>query len=156
MEATKTTPQIDWAQLIRDGRFNAYRQAHPEIAPNLSDLNLGGMVLEGLDFHSCRFVETSLVRTDFHHCNCMAAEFTGANLEGAQFLDQTDCSDAIFDGANLQDALFAEGSLRGASLHRADLHCCSFTEMDCTDLKIDANLDTVDFVDCLPEGFGPD
>lgn len=158
METIDLVERVDWAQLIRDGRFNGWRQLHDRVAPDLSGCDLGGMVLEGLDFSSCSLRGTNLRNSHLYGCNLTAANLCGACLHDATVAEQSSCADATFDGADLGGCCFSEVSLRGATFLGANLHGVSFHEADCADAQFDENADLslAAFYNCQPEGFGED
>ncbi len=158
METTDLVERIDWAQLVRDGRFNGWRQFHDRVAPDLSGCDVGGGVLEGLDFSSCSLRGTNLRNSYIVGCNLTAADLTGACLAEATVAEETCGADTVFDGADLQGCCFSEVSLRGATFHGSNLHGVSFHECDCADVQFDseADLSLAVFYNCQPEGFGED
>lgn len=149
---------VDFRTLIAAGEFNAWRQDHPTVTPDLSGLDLGGLVLESTDFSSCNLQGVKFVRAYLGRCNCTAADLTGADFEGASLVDRCSLADAVLDQTHLQGTCFSECDLRGATFHGADLRGSSFVGCNCTDLQLDpeADLSLTDFSDCTPDGFGED
>lgn len=80
--------------------WNAWRAAHADVRPELSEAHLYGLDLIGVDLAGA-----DLRRADLRGTNLSDAVLVGANLEGANFfkvvLDRSDLS-----GANLIDAQF--------------------------------------------------
>jgi uncharacterized protein YjbI with pentapeptide repeats len=103
--------------------WNAWRAAHADVRPELSEAPLYGLDLIGVDLAGA-----DLSKADLRGTNLSDAVLIGANLEGANFfkvvLDRADLS-----GANLTDAGFLSvGQLVAArnwqSTYRAlDLAC---------------------------------
>jgi Pentapeptide repeats (8 copies) len=103
--------------------WNAWRTAHADFRPELSEVHLYGLDLIGIDLSGA-----DLSKADLRGANLSDAILIGANLEGANFfkvvLDRADLS-----GANLIDAHFLSvGRLVAArnwqSTYRAlDLAC---------------------------------
>ena len=91
--------------------WNKWREEHPKIRPDLSDVSLVGANLRG---------------ANLNHVDLSYAILTGANLINANLSD-TNLSDADLTGANLSYA-----NLYGADLSYADL---SYTVLTHTDLN---------------------
>lgn len=77
--------------------WNTWREANPEVQPDLSGANLKG--------------DNRLARVNYSRANLQDADLTNTILEGADLRE-----------ANLQQAHFAQANLRDADLCGADLH----------------------------------
>lgn len=97
--------------VLRQGveAWNAWRQAHPAIRPDLSGAYLR--------------------RADLSDVLLSGADLRGANLRKAD-LSRADLDRADLGGANLRKADFSEASLRGANLDDADLSRADLGEAD--------------------------
>jgi uncharacterized protein YjbI with pentapeptide repeats len=90
--------------MLRSGvsEWNAWRMAHADVRPELSDAHL-----YGLDLIGANLGEADLRRADLRGTNLSDALLIGAHLEGANFFKAT-LDRADFAGANLIGALFLQ------------------------------------------------
>jgi hypothetical protein len=102
--------------LLKQGAepWNAWREQHRGIQPDLSGADLSGLNLRG-----ARLKEVNL-----RHANLNNTKLSQANLI------QANLSFTRLAGADLQDADLSGADLRGADLHRADLACAYLTGAD--------------------------
>jgi uncharacterized protein YjbI with pentapeptide repeats len=106
-------PPSHYRTLLGEGAaaWNAWREAHPNVAPDLSHLDLSGLDLGGCDLSHCEMVGTSLRDCDLSGTNLSFAILRGAELRSA-----------VFDATDLTSASLFEASLGGADLRRARIH----------------------------------
>jgi hypothetical protein len=95
--------------------WNTWRQAHPEIRPDLSNASLIGASLGGADLSSANLIDANL---------------GGANLYG------TNLSNADLIGANLNFAGLYFANLTSADLTSADLTSADLTSADLTGARV--------------------
>ncbi len=86
--------------------WNAWREEHPEIWPDLSGADLRQLDLSGVN----------LMRVNLRRANLMACNLSGAYLSEAM------CSEASLLAANLSEAYLLEANLSRVNLTGADLH----------------------------------
>jgi len=98
----------------------AWRDANPEVVPDLSDLDMENFNLVGIN----------LRKAELHH-----SHLDDANLRDAD-LSEADLSDATLRRANLSDALLKNVSLRNANLNRADLFRVKMPHADLRNAKL--------------------
>ncbi len=124
------------------------------LGPFLSNANLSGSNLRGIDLRGANLSGADLSGTDLSGANLCdvdlrGADLSGANLSGALLrranLRRTSLSRACLIGANLQDAALSNSdligaSLSGANLCRADL---GLADLSLADLR-SASLDGAD------------
>lgn len=109
--------------------WNAWREAHPTIYPNLAGVDLSELDLVGIDLGESNLDSANLSRTDLTQAN-----FSKANLTEA------DLNRAIAKSANLREA-----SLMGADLERCDLSLADLSRVSIENADLsDANLRGVD------------
>lgn len=106
--------------------WNNWRQAYPEIEPDLRNINLSGMSLTGVIFE-----KTDLTRANLKRANLYRANLNQVNLCNAD-LDLATLSRANLQRANLSGATLISGNLiladlRGANLSRARLNLAEMT-----------------------------
>lgn len=163
--------------------WNRWRkQLHPDIKPDLSDLDLCKADLSGFDFHDTNFLQCNLAEAVFvdanldaavlTDCNLQRANFEGAhilnavmmnaNLEGAflagLFAPGVLFIDARLDGADLRESdftesKFANASLVGAQLQASVLHKADFERSNLSNADLrEADLSNASLVDTVVEG----
>jgi len=137
--------------------WNAWREQHPEIYPDLSeadlseadlsfanlskvnlystDLNLANLShadLTGATLSHARLIEATIRKTTFNHADLTKAELTGANLDGATLLQanlsRADLAEATLYKADLTRATLSHAHLSRAFLSRAFLSHADLTE----------------------------
>jgi hypothetical protein len=119
----------DAAQLKRLKRsvkvWNNWRAKHPDVAIDLSGVDLPKAALRGVDLRKADLSGAFLFMADLTEANLTGAHLAraflwratlvGANLRGA------DLTEATLIEANLRQADLRDASLAGADLHQADL-----------------------------------
>lgn len=136
---------------IKEGveAWNRWRDAHPEINPDLS-----GATLSDEDLRKANLRRTNLQRADLENADLAEADLWDAELQYAHLVEvdlncaklagadlrYADLSDADLSDTNLRQAILAGTRLISADLSRADL-----TRAD----LITANLDSVDLTDAI-------
>ena len=93
--------------------WNAWRNQHPDVIPNLSNANLHAMDLSGADLHSANLSGADISLVFFNFANLSNANLSKANLYGANLCD-ADLSKAKLIGANFNGV-----KLFGADLSEA-------------------------------------
>ena len=94
--------------------WNQWRQANPEVVPNLSRSDLCGAILTGINFEGA----------DLSLAYLRGADLTKANLSGAKlssYLEGANLGHAILTHASLYAALLDSTTFSGANLSRAYL-----------------------------------
>jgi uncharacterized protein YjbI with pentapeptide repeats len=93
-------------EILKQGveAWNKWRNEHPNVLPNLSEVYVGETDLGGAHFSS----------TDLRAANLESADFGGADLASA------DLSYAFLNGANFRRSYILETNFNGASLNGAD------------------------------------
>ena len=137
--------------LLRQGVavWNQWRKEHPETAIDLSEANLIGANLRGVDLSSAISVDGYLSHVDlsfanFSKANLREADLSGATLSGATLSD-TNLIRANLSAADLSEADLSEADLWKANLTVADLSRADLTvaDLNSADLTL-ANLSSAD------------
>ena len=112
MNAGKRMAYVGHEAVLNEGveAWNQWRNAHPKIAPDLSDL-----VLSGLNIRGANFSNTIMNGCDLNNTDLRGVKFDGANLSDANL------SDVNLSSANLRSADLRGSDLRGAWLSNANL-----------------------------------
>jgi hypothetical protein len=97
--------------------WNAWREEHPDIVPDLNAANLSSTDLRGTNLS-----EANLSRAGLNGANLWMADLTGANLSWAN-LSSTDLR-----GTNLSEANLSRAGLNGANLNAANLSEADLTK----------------------------
>ncbi|HXD29513.1 MAG TPA: toll/interleukin-1 receptor domain-containing protein [Pyrinomonadaceae bacterium] len=123
-------------ELIKKGSviWNAWRDANPDVMPDLSGADLLYLELARADLSkanlgSVDFSYANLIGSNFSNSNVSGAVFVGANLDGADFTG-ADGSDADFSKANLTRAYLNSGRFGNAYLADAFLNQANLTDAD--------------------------
>ncbi len=100
--------------------WNAWRQEHPKIVPNLRGaslrgIDLSGAQLQGVDLTGAHLREAHLRRANLHKTRLSEADMRWADLDGAD-LRETQMRQADLSGAHMREA-----DMRGVYLREADL-----------------------------------
>ena len=117
------------------GVWNQWREAHRDIRPDFSEVdlrevNLREADLQGADLHGASLAyvdltEANLADADLHGAHLGGANFFLASLHGADLhgasLGDSDLGKADLDGADLRDAYLGYANLHGADLRGTDL-----------------------------------
>jgi uncharacterized protein YjbI with pentapeptide repeats len=114
--------------------WNQWREANPQVRPNLYNADLYDKQLKGINFARANLVGAHLMRTDltkadFHFCDLTCANLMAATLDGANL-----------DGADLFCANFARASLRNAQVRRTNLMGAVLVETDLTQAQLTESL----------------
>jgi len=144
-------------KIIKQGviAWNAWREAHSDITPDLRAADLSGAELTGGNFEGANLEEANLKNANLRKANFERADLTGAHLQRAQLrsanleaakLYGTDFLKARLIGANLQRTDLRRANLAGAHLGGANLSGTDLreTNLGAADL-LEANLDEADF-----------
>lgn len=127
-----------------------WREAHPDVQPDLSKADLRGVDLSGVDLSKANLSKADLrgvdlFRANLREANLFAIDLTDANLTDANVLG-TDMSGANLNGADLWRATLTsarlfEADLSGANLALANLMGADLSRADLTDADLyDTNL----------------
>ncbi|MCC7546274.1 MAG: pentapeptide repeat-containing protein [Burkholderiales bacterium] len=114
-------------ELLGQGReaWNAWRAAHPGIAPFLRSARLEGRDLAGYDLHDAYLRRAHLDGARLDGCRLREANLSGASLQRASLVE------AEMAGVNLRAA-----RLRGANLRAADLKSAILVDTDLRDADL--------------------
>ena len=119
-------------QQLRAGSasWNAWRQAHPDVKPDLDSADLSGADLSGANLHEARLFEANLSNANLSKADLSSSELWRATLDRAELgdanLQAANATGASFRfvslvRANLCLTNFELADLRGANLHHAEL-----------------------------------
>jgi TIR domain/Pentapeptide repeats (8 copies) len=143
------TEKFAWTQRIREFlmffpiglayQWLHFREEHPDIDPDLSEADLTGMRLWGMDLsstnlHRANLGGTYLLGTAFAFANLSRASLRGADLTQAN-LKCADLSGADLNGAKLNGADLSEADFTGAKAGRTN-----FADVD---LSVAEGLETI-------------
>jgi uncharacterized protein YjbI with pentapeptide repeats len=114
-------PNQSHLEMVNQGveAWNKWREEHPEIEPDLSDV----------DFSNLKLNNANLSDTDLRRSNLKNADFRGANLVRAD-LRASNINQTSFNLAKLREANFSESYLRKSDLSEADLKRAYFIRAD--------------------------
>jgi hypothetical protein len=107
--------------------WNAWRDANPEVWPDLSHADLHDAYLSGANLR-----DADLLEADLGHANLSGADLFGADLRGADLRMDANLSGADLRGADLRDANLSGAQLNGARLTQARLRETNFANVDLT------------------------
>ncbi len=145
----------EWTEWHEKTEWFKWRKAHPRIKPNLSDADLRGMTLVGIDLSRANLSGANLSGVSL-------SNLEGANLSGADLSD-ADLIEAVLNNANLADANLTRANLDFAFLHNADLSGANFSDACVTNAELwGAGMDGANFSGAdldgsdLPDHIGPD
>ena len=135
--------------------WNAWRQEHPEVQPDLDRADLSGgklmeadltkAVLLGVDLFGADLTQADLFGANLAQADLFGADLTQADLFGAD-LSGADLSGADLSGADLTEAVLFGANLTQAVLTRAVLTRADFTDADLTRAVLqEATLHGADF-----------
>jgi hypothetical protein len=114
--------------------WNQWRRENPDIQPDLKEIHLIGLSLNGMDFHSVDLAGANLMAAHLQGATLAGARLTRARLEGTNLagadlfkaaLTRVDLAKATLTGANLTGV-----RLINANLTSADLTSANLTEAD--------------------------
>ncbi len=105
--------------------WNAWREAHPQIQPDLAEADLSGVALKRANLRFTDLGRARLCRADLRGANLYRAcaddvDMTGARLTSA-ILYCASLRRACLEGANLRSANLLRADFSGADLARASL-----------------------------------
>ena len=120
--------------------WNAWRNEHRAIQPDLSGADLMGARCRGADLSGVNLTRTDLRNADLSGVHLYGAELSGADLREAN-LDDADlmgarCRGAELSGANLTRARFSGADLSGANLSGAHLNQADLFRANLTEARI--------------------
>jgi hypothetical protein len=123
------------------GIWNSWRQANPEVTPDLREAYLFGRDLSGADLRhaeleKAQFQQATLQNVNLRGASCYMANFFNADMAGAD-LQVSTLSGGHFGGANLTKANLSKAPLNNANLARANLSNASLvgTNLEFADLS---------------------
>ena len=97
--------------------WNQWREANPDIQPDLNGLNLRGAKLSGINFNSANLRFITLSRADLSHAKLREADLRGGSLRRAN-LEHADLTGAILRHTTLaecqiEQAIFSNSQIYG-------------------------------------------
>jgi uncharacterized protein YjbI with pentapeptide repeats len=136
-------------EILKQGipAWNAWREAYPEIVPDLS-----GMLLPQLQAREINLTRTNLSRTVLYQADLARSMFMGANLQKTILIEA--CLDqCFFCGTRLVQTSFNSASLKKANFMRAVLtdSDLSHTKLSGTDFRM-AHLEQVNLEFAMLDG----
>ena len=142
VECSQTTQErIDMAnqehlELLKRGSsaWNAWREQHEKVRPDLSEANLNRATLRGANLIQADLRGADLSEADFEQAEINSANLSEANLTRANLIQAglcgTNLSDAQLRGAILRGATLWEANLTRANLSQANLWEADFEQAD--------------------------
>ena len=144
-------------EILKQGveQWNKWREEHPDVRPNLREVDLRWAKLTGANLSEAYFGEANLSEADLGGVNLRLANLRRANLSGGHlrgaYFRGADLFGANLFGANLSGADLGEVYFLGASLRGADLSGADFTKAQTrgtifadVDLSAAKGLETID------------
>jgi len=138
--------------ILKQGReaWNEWRQQHPEIQPDLSDVqlprvrlieaDLSNTYFYGADLFSANLSQVNLNRTDLSRANLSHTTLSYAKLSRAKLyrtrLSNANLFQADFVGADLREARLKEARLGDANLYGADLSDADLSQADLSNANL--------------------
>jgi uncharacterized protein YjbI with pentapeptide repeats len=107
--------------------WNQWRLEHPEVRPNLFEVDLRGHQLQGIDFSSANLRGASLSEADLTAARLHKTDFYRASLWRAN-LSEADMSEADLSSSNLNGAVVRKTNLSFANLRFARLVAADVSE----------------------------
>ena len=138
-------------EILKSGvqEWNQWREAHPEIRPDLSEADLSLTKLSGANLREADIREADLSLTTLSEANFREADLREANLSRANLI-RANLSGADLSGADLRETFLSGADLSGADLSGADLRGANVEQT----IFGDNNLSQVKGLDVV-EHFGP-
>ncbi len=129
--------------------WNAWRERHPGVEPdlygadigeaNLVEVDFNGVCLDGANLAGSHLIGAILIRADLIEANLDGANLTGATLSFADLtaavLNKADLTGADLIGTILREANLTRGTLSGSNLSGADLSGANLTEASLIETK---------------------
>jgi len=115
--------------------WNEWRKRHPGITPDLSDADLIGKKLKGVNLAGANLTRTNLSGAHLRGADLSNAHLGGADLSGVN-LSGADLHGAHLRGAHLRGADLSGANLSGADLLLADLSGADLISTDLTDANL--------------------
>jgi uncharacterized protein YjbI with pentapeptide repeats len=121
--------------------WNRWRKENPGVRPQLAEVDLSELELDGVNLSECDLSGADLFESDLSAANLKMTVLAGADLSGAKLagaeLYKVDLTEASLIGADLAEVYLAEAKLvradlRGTKLQGADL---SGAELEGADLS---------------------
>jgi uncharacterized protein YjbI with pentapeptide repeats len=107
---------------------------------DLSKINLGGALLDGISLVCADFSYAYLYLTVFNNANCKRAIFSGADMRRSRLCD-AELQQAVFLGTDLTDSFLERAKLQGAILNEGILERALMFDAGLSEAKlIGANL----------------
>jgi len=139
--------------------WNAWREQHPDIRPNLMGLTLKDFNLTGVNLANADLFGATLVRGNLTNANlgnaCLRQtifnpiDLSGADLQDANlieaYLGNANLSEADLEGANLDGVYLVGANLTGARFHCANLSGADLRDANLSGADLNnANLSSAD------------
>ncbi|MEO0421529.1 MAG: toll/interleukin-1 receptor domain-containing protein [Pseudomonadota bacterium] len=129
--------------------WNAWREANPDVFPELKQANLSGAHLDGANLDGADLGGANLRGAYLRGANLREADLRGANLRGAYLgeanltaanLAETDLEEAHLDSANLKDAFLFRANLSGAELTSVNLSYAILDQANLAEAVLDETI----------------
>ncbi len=147
--------------------WNRWRERNPKVNPelagakpiehDLSQINLSGADLRGVDFRWTSLCNAKLIGADLREANLTSANLSSADLGGADLTKAT-LINAYFGRANLSEANLNAAQIQNSNFDSANLKSANFTSANLirVDLKcavlVEADFTNATVSDCLVYG----
>lgn len=118
-----------------EGPWNEWRQANPEIDPNLQGAQLIEADLNEMDLSWANLSEADLSRANLQHADLHSTILTKADLSGAN-LRFAEIFDAKLNWAQLENTDLTKAELGGAEMFNANLKGANLSEADLTQVNL--------------------
>lgn len=130
-------------ELLTQGRgvWNAWRDANPNIVPQLRGARLANCDLSGFDLHDAYLRKAHLRGACLDRCKLREANLSGADLEGASLIEAdmagANLRAAYMCGVNLREADLKSAILVGTDLRNAKLNNAQVYGISAWEVKLD-------------------
>ncbi len=127
-----------YVKILRQGveAWNTWRGQNPEVAPDLSGINLREKNLAGIDFRGTDLSNANLHQTNLSKANLRKAILRDANLYETN-LQEADIKRADFRRANMRGVNAQNATASGANMRRANLSKTDFTGANLTNALLE-------------------